>query len=62
MMPDGWKVFNDGQRMIIKGVEVINQVALHQGFQNLMAPGNRVAQGKGAATMFSQGNQVIQTG
>lgn len=43
-MSDGWKIFNDGQRMIIKGVEMNNLVAVQKGFQDLMAPGNKVIQ------------------
>lgn len=28
MMSDGWKMYNDGQRMVIKGVEMNNLVAV----------------------------------
>ena len=50
MMEDGWKQFNDGQRMIIKGVEMNNLVAVQGGFQDQMAQGNKVIQ-DGRATM-----------
>ena len=46
MMRDGFTIARNGKEMIKKGVAMNNQVA----------------QGKGAANMFAQGNQVIQTG
>ena len=42
MMSDGWKQFNDGQRMVVKGVEMNNLVAVQGGFQDQMAQGNQV--------------------
>ena len=51
MMSDGWKQFNDGQRTIIKGVEMNNLVAVQGGFQAQMAPGNEVIT-KGRDTSF----------
>ena len=44
MMQDGWKQFNDGQRMVIKGVEMNNLVAAQAGLEGKMAPGNKVIQ------------------
>ena len=37
MMEDGWKQFNDGQRMVIKGKEMNDLVAVQMGFQDKMA-------------------------
>jgi hypothetical protein len=51
MMSDGWKQFNDGQSMIIKGVEMNNLAAVQGGFQAQMAPGNDVIT-KGRDTSF----------
>ena len=63
MMQDGWKMYNDGQRMVIQGKEMNDLVAAQGGFDNLMAPGNKVIQdGRStatqAATLFAQGEKV----
>jgi len=60
MMQDGWKQFNDGQRMIIKGVEMNNLVAVQGGFQDQMAQGNKVIS-DGRATM-DQGAKLYAQG
>jgi hypothetical protein len=64
MMADGWKMYNDGQRQVIQGKEMNDQVAAQMGFQDKMAPGNRyildgrntVTQG---ATLFGQGDKTF---
>jgi hypothetical protein len=63
MMQDGWKMVNDGQRMVIKGVEMNNLVAVQGGFQDKMAPGNKVIQdGRNTctqgATLIAQGEKT----
>lgn len=63
MMSDGWKQFNDGQRMVIKGVEMNNLVAVQMGFQDKMAPGDKIIQdGRNtqtqAATLFAKGEKT----
>jgi hypothetical protein len=60
MMEDGWKQFNDGQRMVIKGVEMNNLVAVQGGFQGQMPPGNKVIQ-DGRNTM-DQGAKLYAQG
>ena len=50
MMQNGWKQFNDGQRMVIKGKEMNDLVAVQGGFQGQMIQGNKVIQ-DGRATM-----------
>uniref|UniRef100_A0A7V4G9I7 Uncharacterized protein n=1 Tax=Desulfobacca acetoxidans TaxID=60893 RepID=A0A7V4G9I7_9BACT len=65
MMSDGWKMFNDGQRLVIKGQEMNNLVAQQMGFLQDMAPGNRYIQdGRNTmtqgATLFAQGNKTLQ--
>jgi hypothetical protein len=32
MMSDGWKMYNDGQRMVIQGKEMNDLVAVQMGF------------------------------
>ena len=64
MMADGWKQFNDGQRMVIKGVEMNNLVAVQGGFQDKMEPGNKIIQdGRNtqtqSATLFAQGEKTF---
>jgi hypothetical protein len=60
MMSDGWKQFNDGQRMVIKGVEMNNMVAAQAGLEDKMGPGNKVIQdGRNTAT---QGATLIAQG
>ena len=46
MMSDAWKMFNDGQRSVIQGLEMNNQVAAQKGFDNEMGPGNKVTIGR----------------
>jgi len=63
MMQDGWKQFNDGQRMVIKGVEMNNLVAAQAGLEGKMAPGNKVIQdgrntGTQGATLIAQGEKT----
>jgi hypothetical protein len=41
-MQDGLRQFNEGYRMVITGVEMNNLVAVQQGLQDKMAPGNKV--------------------
>jgi hypothetical protein len=60
MMEDGWTQFNDGQRMVIKGVEMNNLVAVQAGFQAQMAPGNDVIT-KGRESGF-KGSQLFAQG
>jgi hypothetical protein len=50
MMQDGWKQFNDGQRMVIQGKEMNDLVAVQGGFQDKMVQGNKVIQ-DGRVTM-----------
>ena len=64
MMSDGWKQFNDGQRMVIKGVEMNNLVAVQIGFQDKMVQGNKIIQdGRNTATqgatLFGQGEKIF---
>ena len=64
MMEDGWKQFNDGQRMIIKGVEMNNLVAVQMGFQDKMVQGNKIIEdGRNTATqgatLFAQGEKTF---
>ncbi len=60
MMADGWKMFDDGQSMVIKGVEMNNLVAVQGGFQAQMEPGNKVIT-DGRNTVF-QGAKLIAQG
>ena len=64
MMEDGWKQFNDGQRMVIKGKEMNDLVAVQMGFQDKMAQGNKIIQdGRNTATqgatLFAQGEKTF---
>ena len=64
MMSDGWKQFNDGQRMVIKGVEMNNLVAVQMGFQDKMVQGNKIIEdGRNTATqgatLFAQGEKTF---
>jgi hypothetical protein len=64
MMEDGWKQFNDGQRMVIKGVEMNNLVAVQMGFQDKMVQGNKIIEdGRNTATqgakLFAQGEKIF---
>jgi hypothetical protein len=64
MMENGWKQFNDGQRMVIKGKEMNDQVAVQMGFQDKMAQGNKIIQdGRNTATqgatLFAQGEKTF---
>lgn len=64
MMSDAWKMFDDGQRMVIKGLEMNNQIAAQAGVQDLMNPGNKTM-GSGrdsvleGAKLFAQGQKVV---
>ena len=60
MMQDGWTQFNQGQRMVIKGKEMNDLVAVQQGAEGLMGSGNNVIkQGRDTmdqgATLYAQG-------
>ena len=63
-MSDAWKMFDDGQRMVIQGLEMNNQVAAKVGCADRMKPGNQTI-GKGhdtvleGAKLFSQGQKVV---
>ena len=64
MMADGWKMYNDGQRTIIKGKEMNDLVAVQMGFQDKMAQGNKIIQdGRStqsqAVTLFAQGDKTF---
>jgi len=64
MMENGWKQFNDGQRMVIKGKEMNDRVAVQMGFQDKMAQGNKIIQdGRNTATqgatLFAQGEKTF---
>ena len=64
MMADGWKMYNDGQRQIIQGKEMNDQVAVQGGFQDKMAPGNKyILDGRNTitqgATLFAQGDKTF---
>ena len=43
-MQDGLRQFNHGQSMVITGVTLNKQVAVQQGLQDKMAPGNKLIQ------------------
>ena len=64
MMSDAWKMFDDGQRTVIKGMEMNNQIAGQMGFLDLMKPGNQTV-GKGrdtvleGAKLFAQGEKTV---
>jgi hypothetical protein len=59
-------MFDDGQRTVIKGLEMNNLLAGQLGFQDLMKPGNTVM-GKGrdsvleGAKLFAQGQKTVMT-
>ena len=65
MMQNGWTQFNQGQKMVIQGKEMNDLVAVQQGAQSLMGPGNNVIQ-QGRDTMdrgaklYAQGLQMYQ--
>jgi hypothetical protein len=64
MMANGWTMYNQGQDMVIKGKEMNDLVAAQMGFQNQMAPGNKIIQdGRNTvtqgATLFAQGDQTF---
>jgi hypothetical protein len=64
MMSDGWKMFEEGQSTVIKGLEMNNQVAAQMGFQELMKPGNKtIGLGRDSvftgAKSFAQGQKVV---
>jgi hypothetical protein len=65
MMQNGWTQFDQGQRMVIQGKEMNDLVAVQQGAEGLMGPGNNVIK-KGrdtitqGATLYAQGLQTYQ--
>ena len=64
MMSDAWKMFDEGQRMVIKGLEMNNQIAAQAGVQDLMNPGNKtIGSGRDSvlegAKLFAQGQKVV---
>jgi hypothetical protein len=64
MMGDGWKQFNDGQRMVITGKEMNDLVAVQMGFQDKMVQGNKIIQdGRNTATqgatLFAKGEKTF---
>jgi hypothetical protein len=64
MMSDAWKMFDDGQRTVIKGMEMNNQIAGQMGFLDLMKPGNHVVKtGRGTvlqgAKLFAHGEKTV---
>ncbi len=64
MMSDGWKQYNDGQRMVIKGKEMNDLVAVQMGFQDKMVQGDKIIQdGRNTATqgatLFAQGEKTF---
>jgi hypothetical protein len=66
MMSNGWQMYNDGQRMVIKGKEMNDLVAVHMGFQDQMVQGNKIIQdGRNtqtqATTLFAQGDKTFTT-
>lgn len=57
-------MYNDGQRMVIKGQEMNDLVAVQMGFKNEMEPGDRYIQDgrktiTQAATLFAQGDKTF---
>ncbi|MCL4503705.1 MAG: hypothetical protein M1438_17900 [Deltaproteobacteria bacterium] len=64
MMSDGWKMYNDGQRDVIKGKEMNDLVAVQMGFQDKMVQGDKIIQdGRNtqtqAATLFAKGDKTF---
>jgi hypothetical protein len=64
MMSDGWKIYNDGQRMVIKGKEMNDLVAVQMGFQDKMVQGDKIIHdGRNTATqgatLFAQGEKLF---
>lgn len=66
MMSDAWKMFDDGQRTVIKGLEMNNLIAAKLGVEELMKPGNKTM-GTGrdtifeGAKLFAQGEKIVMT-
>src|SRR3974390_374437 len=64
MMSDAWKMFDEGERMVLKGLEMNNQIAAQAGVRDLMTPGNKTM-GMGrdtvveAAKTFAKGQKVV---
>jgi hypothetical protein len=56
-MSDAWKMFDEGQHMVIKGVEMNNQVAGPMGLLDLMKPGSKVV--KDGRDAVLQGGKLI---
>jgi hypothetical protein len=66
MMAEGWKMYNDGQRMVVKGKEMNDLVAVQMGFQDKMVQGDKIIQDgrktqTQAATLFAQGDKTFTT-
>jgi hypothetical protein len=64
MMSGAWKMFDQGQRMVIQGLEMNNQIAAQAGVQDLMNPGNKtIGSGRDSvlegAKLFAQGQKVV---
>jgi hypothetical protein len=65
MMSDAWKQFDDGQRIVIEGLEKNNLAATQAGVKDLMTPGNKTV-GRGrdtvleGARLFKKGKQTVQ--
>jgi hypothetical protein len=64
MMTQGFNQFNDGQRMVIEGVNMNSQIAVQQGVDSQMNPGNQtITTGRETflqgATLFAQGEQTF---
>jgi hypothetical protein len=59
-MQEGWKQFNHGQNMVITGVTLNKQVAVRQGLQDNMAPGNKVI--RDGLNNMDQGSKLYAQG
>lgn len=64
MMFDGWKMFDEGQLTVIKGMEMNNQIAAKAGCPDILNPGNKtMASGRDSvlegSKMFAQGQKVV---
>lgn len=64
MMTQGFNQFNDGQRMVIEGVNMNSQIAVQQGVDSQMNPGNQtITTGRQTflqgAELFAQGEKTF---
>lgn len=64
MMAQGWNQFNDGQKMVIQGVDMNSQIAVQQGVDSQMNPGNQtISTGRQTflqgANLFAQGEKTF---